>query len=171
MPGSLTNNDCHPRIRVDSKYGCAVLDANGLWRWAESNYWIIAIVMLVVGGFELVIGQRLIKPTIFILTTGAVLGAVLIFFYAIVLPTKAASWLVWLLGGIGLVLGLIAGFFLVKLIRVGVGLLGGWVGVIAALLIHEAFMHTTHQRWIFWIMLAGMGLIFAFLAFWRYKDV
>ena len=171
IPTSIQTNDCHPKIQVQSKHGCAVLDVNGLWRWAENNYWIIAIVMIVVGLFELVIGQKLIKPTIFILTAGGILGAVLVFFYAIVLPTSAASWLVWLLGGIGLVLGLIAGFFMVKLIRVGVGLLGGWVGVIAALLIHEAFMYTTHQRWIFWIMVVGMGLVFAFVAFWRYKDV
>lgn len=171
VQSSIADNECNPKIRISSKHGCAIIDVNGLWRWVEKNWWVASIAFIAIGAFQLVLGQKLIKPTIFILTTCAVLGGVLVFFYAIVLPTSTVTWLVWLLGGIGLVLGLIAGFFMTKLMRIGVGLLGGWVGVVSALLIHEAFMHAVHQRWIFWIMLVGMGLIFAVIAFWQYKKV
>ncbi len=50
-----------------------------------------------------------------------------------------------MIGGVGLILGGIAGYFLTKLVRIGIAALGAWVGVIISLLIHEAFMYAVHQ--------------------------
>ena len=144
-PASVADDDCVPKIVVSSKHGCKKLDINALWRWCEANWWILAIVLIVGGGFEWVLGQKMFKPTLFITGTLSVLTIVMFFFYAWVLPYSTASWLVWLIGAIGLILGLVAGFFLAKLAKIGIAALGAWVGVILALIIHEAFLYATHS--------------------------
>lgn len=144
-PTSVANDDCIPKVIVSSKHGCKEIDINALWRWCESNWWIIAIAMIGGGAFEWVLGQKMFKPTLFLLGTISVLAVTLFFFYAWILPYSTADWLVWLIGGIGLILGLVVGFFLAKLTRVGVAAFGAWIGVILALIIHEAFLYATHS--------------------------
>jgi len=71
--------------------------------------------MIGTGGFIWALGNKLFKPTIFIVFTLTVFFLVMLFFYALVLPITTADWTVWLIGSIGLVLGLIVGFFMSKL--------------------------------------------------------
>jgi hypothetical protein len=54
-------------------------------------------------------------------------------------------------------------------LRIGVAALGAWVGVISSLLIHEAFMYSLHQQWLFWLMIIGFGAVFGGVSFWKYK--
>lgn len=123
------------------------------------------------GAFEWVLGQKMFKPTLFILGTLSVLAITMFFFYAWILPYSTANWLVWVIGGIGLVLGLVAGFFLAKLARIGVAALGAWVGVILALIIHEAFLYATHSMVVFYLLVIGLGIVFGLIALWQYKIV
>lgn len=111
----------------------------------NTNYWIVATVMIGVGAFILTLGLKLVKPTIMIVFTFSVLGLVMLFFYAIVLPTGTKNWTVWVIGAVGLVLGLIVGFFMVKLVRVAIGVFGAWIGFVGGLLIHEAFLYHSSQ--------------------------
>jgi hypothetical protein len=67
----------------------------------------------------------------------------MLFFYAIILPVTVKDWTVWVIGAVGLVLGMIVGFFAVKLARVGIAALGAWIGFVLGLLIHSAFLYTS----------------------------
>ena len=68
----------------------------------------------------------------------------MIAFYAIFLPRNTKVWTIWVVGTVSIILGGIAGFFMVKLVRLGVAAIGAWVGIIISLLIHEAFMYALH---------------------------
>lgn len=167
----LSKDDCHPTIIIKSKQGCGVFSANALWRWCEANWWIIAIAMIAGGAFEWALGQKMFKPTLFIIGTFSVFALVMFFFYAWVLPYTTAKWTVWLIGSIGVILGLGVGFVLTKLARIGIAALGAWTGIVIGLIIHEAFMFSVHSQAVFWIMLIGCGAIFGALAFWKHKLV
>jgi hypothetical protein len=134
-------------------------------------YWVCAIAMILVGGFEWGLGQKMFKPTLFIVGTLSVLGFIMLAFYAWFLPVSSATWLVWLIGSVGLILGLIVGFFLTKMVRIGVAALAAWGGVVIALLIHEAFMYHIHSQAVFWVMICGFGAVFALTTLWKYKWV
>jgi len=125
--------------------------------------------MIGIGTFQWALGQKLFKPTLFILGTLSVLCLILFVFYALFLPTGTKSWTIWVIGSVGLLLGLILGFFLTKLVRIGVAALGAWIGVILALLIQSAFMYTIHSNWVFWTMVIGFGVVFGGVGFWQYK--
>lgn len=166
---SDNTNECNPVIDFTSKYNCNLFDTNAIWRWCESNWWIVAISMIVIGGFQWAFGQKLFKPTLFLIGTISVLGLVLFVFYAVFLPTGSKSWTIWVVGAVGLLLGLILGYFLAKLVRVGVAALGAWIGVILALLIHSAFLYSIHSQAVFLTMLIGFGIVFGGISFWKYK--
>ncbi len=125
--------------------------------------------MFLVGLFELVLGLKMFKPTLFILGTVSVLGFVMFMFYAWFLPRGSADWVVWILLVVGLGLGLVAGFFLTKVLRIGVGVAGAWAGVMLALLIHEMFLYHAKSQVVFWIIIVALGIVGFLISFWKYK--
>lgn len=104
-------------------------------------YWIVASVIIVIGAFVWSLGQKLFRPTIFMIFTFTVFFVIMFLFYALILPVTTKDWTVWIIGSVALVLGLIFGFFMSKLVRLGVGALGAWIGFVGGLLIHEAFLY------------------------------
>jgi len=126
-------------------------------------------VLVGLGGFLWTLGHKLVKPTIFSIVLLTVFSLIMIAFYAIFLPRTTKEWTIWVIGGIAVILGSIAGYFLTKLVRIGVTALGTWVGVIISLLVHEAFMYTLHQQWLFWLMVIGFGIVFGGVSYWKYK--
>jgi hypothetical protein len=90
-------------------------------------------------------------------------------FYAVFLPTGTKEWTIWVIGSVGVLLGCILGYFLMKLVRLGVCALGAWAGVIIALLLHSALLFNIHSQTLFWIMNIGFGVVFGGVAFWKFK--
>jgi len=135
----------------------------------NSYYWITAIVMIGAGVFVWALGNKLFKPTIFIVFAGTVFFLIMLFFYALILPITTKDWTVWLIGSIGLVLGLIVGFFMTKLARIAIAALGGWIGFVGGLLIHEAFLYHSSSQWLFWVICVGLAVIGFVITFWQYK--
>lgn len=142
---------------------------NALWRWCSTNWWICALAMIGVGTFQWALGQKLFKPSMFLIGVISVLGLFMFVFYAVFLPTGTKEWTIWVIGSVGLLLGLIVGYFLIKLVRLGVCALGAWGGVILALMLHSAIFYNIHSQWIFWLMTIGFGVVFGGIAFWKYK--
>lgn len=128
--------------------------------------WVVATVMIGAGGFIWALGNKLFKPTIFVVFAGTVFFLIMLFFYALILPLSTQDWTVWLIGSIGLVLGLIVGFFMTKLARIAIAALGGWIGFISGLLIHEAFLYHTGQQWLLWVICIGLAVIGFVITFW-----
>ena len=167
----VTTKGCHPVVNVISSDNCVLFDTNALWRWVEKFWWITAISMIVVGGFEATLGQKLFKPTLFIIGALTVLCLVLFIFFAWFLPVTTASWVVWVIGAIGLILGIIAGYFMAKLARIGICAIGAWCGVVIGFLVHETVLYAAEQQWLFWLMIVCLGLVFGLVAFWKYRQV
>ena len=111
------------------------------------------------------------KPTVFIVFTLTVFVLIMTFFYAIILPVSVKGWTVWVIGAVGLVLGLICGFFMMKLARVGIAALGAWIGFVIGLIIHEAFLYHSTQQWVFWTVCIGLAVIGFAVSFWKYKII
>lgn len=161
---------CSKVVDFTSIEGCG-FDLNALWRWANQYYWIVAITMILVGAFVWALGQKLFKPTIFIVFTLTIFVLVMFLFYALILPISTKDWTVWVIGTVGLLLGLIVGFFMSKLARLGVAALGAWIGFVGGLLIHEAFLFHSSQQWLFWVICVGLAVICGAISFWKYKII
>jgi len=137
----------------------------------NSYYWIVAIVMISIGAFVWSLGQKLFKPTVFIVFTLTVFTFIMVIFYAIIFPVSVQGWTVWVIGSVGLVLGLICGFFMMKLARFGIAALGAWIGFVIGLIIHEAFLYHSTQQWLFWTICIALAVIGFAISFWKYKII
>jgi hypothetical protein len=62
----------------------------------------------------------------FLIGVVSVLGLIMFVFYAVFLPTGTKEWTIWVIGSVGVLLGCILGYFLMKLVRLGVCALGAW---------------------------------------------
>ena len=136
---------CSKVIDFTSSVNYNWFSINALWRWMNSYYWIVAITMISIGAFIWALGLKPFKPTIFIVFTLSTFFVIMLFFYALILPITTKDRTVWVIGSVGLVLGLIVGFFMTKLARLGVAALGAWIGFVGGLLIHEAFLYHSNQ--------------------------
>lgn len=135
---------CEEKVRITAASNCDAFNINALWRWCDKFWWMIGLILFGLGLFQWTLGHKLVKPTIFSIILLTVFSIIMLLFYAIFLPRNTKEWTIWVIGGVGLILGGIAGYFLTKLVRIGIAALGAWVGVIISLLIHEAFMYAVH---------------------------
>ena len=170
-PKSIEANPCKPHIYFTSPSGCSIFSANGLFRWIESYFWIVAIVMIIIGGFELSYGLKLFKPTLFIIGTISVVAVILFVFYAWFLPRATAQWVTWVMLAVSTGLGLVFGFFLQKMTRIGVCALGAWGGVALGLLINTTFLYKTNSNTVFYLLVVGLAVVFGLVGLWKYKWV
>lgn len=158
-------NACRKFVDVHHKSGCKKGDLNGLWRFVESNAWIFAIVFMVVGAFSLVLGLKLIRPTLFIFGTFSTVALILFLFYVLILPNNVKEWVGWVILSVSVLLGLIVGFFASKLIRVGVFVLGVWGGIGIALILNNTVFYKINSVAVLWVMIAVFGLVLGILSF------
>lgn len=139
--GDVDMDPCHPRVKVMSAHGCSKWSLNAFWKWCDGNKYIIACVLLVIGLFNITLGKKLFRPTLFLVGLFSTVAVIFLIFYALILKDKTKPWVGWVVLGCAVVLGIIAGFMLTKLFRFGVFALGAWAGVIAALLLNNTFMY------------------------------
>jgi hypothetical protein len=139
-------------------------DLNGIWRFVESNAWIFAIVFIVIGLFNLILGRKLVRPTIAIIFCLSTIVAILFLFYVLILKKDTAKWVGWLLLAVSAILGGIVGFFASKLIRVGVFFLGLWAGAGIGLILNNMVFYKINTVAILWILMAVFGLTLGVLS-------
>lgn len=147
------STDCMQYIEMTSKHGCKVGDLNGIWRFVDDNSWIFCIVFMVVGAFYIILGRILLKPTLFIIGTMTVVAIILFLFYVLILPNNVEEWAGWVILSCATLLGLIAGFFAAKLVRIGASLLAAWAGASIALLLSNMAFYKIESVAVLWVMI------------------
>lgn len=86
----------------------------------------------VVGLVVCLFGFYLWKPTLYLFGTVGAGLPLLVFLFIFCLPEEPLYWLYWIYFGISLVVGLIVGFLIMKLEKVGVCIGGGLLGFFVA---------------------------------------
>ena len=150
---------------------CYKTSLNDLWRFCNNNKWIFAIVFMVVGVFENFLGRRLLRPTLFIIGLFTTVAVVLFLFYVLFLPTGTKDWVGWTVLAVAVVLGLVLGFFLAKLSRVGLFLLGAWGGAIIGLVLSETVLYKADSIAALWVPVVVLGLLVGVLSFKWYNHI
>ena len=163
--------DCRPTFVTTHKAGCKTGDLNGLWRFVEANSVIFGIIFLVLGLYNLVLGRKLIRPTIGLIFCLATIVVILFLFYVLLLPNAVAQWVGWLLLVISIILGGIAGFFASKLVRVGVFLIGVGAGACIGLLLNNLVFYRINHVAVLWVLMSVIGLALGVLSFFWYNYI
>ena len=119
---------CSPRIILSSKFACPVLSLHNLWRFFEKYYYMAALFMMGIGAFLLAFGGRQYKVTFFLTGTFSLAALILITLFAGVYPDDIPFWAVWINLIVATGMGAGIGFAAARWSRVGVLLIGAWIG-------------------------------------------
>jgi len=165
------SNDCNPYYSITHKSGCMVGNLKGIWRFVESNAYIFAIVFMVIGLFNLILGRKLIKPAIAIIFCLSTVVAILFLLYVLILQNDSKDWVLWLLLVVSVILGGIVGFFASKFVRVGVFFLGLWAGAGVGLLLNNIVFYKINHVAVLWVLMAVFGLTLGILSIFWYHYI
>ena len=123
------------------------------------------VIGLVIGVPVCLFGLTLYKPLFFVTGTLFTIAIILLIFYSTFMKSTTESWAVWLVLGLSLLVGLIVGFIVMKISKLGAAILAFVGGYCGALLIWNTFLYlTTNEEWLFWTFTIGIAVICAILA-------
>jgi hypothetical protein len=136
---------CITRMQVRSVNGCSIASINALWAFLNKYIGLWGAMMIVLGLILDLFGRKLFQPTIFILSTAAFVFASLLFFYSVFFNSNTKAYVGWIVLGLSTVIGGVIGFFLAKISKAGVAILGGWGGFCLGLILYSAFLYKTQS--------------------------
>ena len=163
---------CNAYIEIESSIGaCDILSNNLVWQYLAYIEPYIGVIGIV-GGFILAFyGFRLLKPTIFAAGFLACCAASMLIFYAAYANSvdELEAFYIWL--GVGAGVGLIVGYLLQKVLKVGAAFVAGWGGLALGLILNEAVMWHFEYVWVFWTTNIVCMIVAAVLAFKYFEHI
>ena len=113
LPPKITMNEgkLNVTLFIESYYACVQADFYVIYEFILKYKVIFIIILMAFGLFNCLLGKRLSKYTAFILCLVIVTVLILIL-SQYVLPSGCAEWIIWVMLGVGVALGITAGVFL-----------------------------------------------------------
>jgi len=164
--GTMTKNaDGSYSTSQTSSMACPVFTMNGLIQFIDQYKWFFGPGFIAVGIFFGFVGLGLFKVALFIVMTIAVAGVLLFICYATFLKDTTEVWVGWLMVGISVILGLVAGGLSVMLENYAAAILAGWGGFLLGVMLNETVLWLANQAWLFWVVNIVLALVFALLGY------
>ena len=162
---------CEYTTTMTSAQVCPSFDLNALWDFMDQYSYIWGVLFIVGGIFLGFFGRKLFKAAIFTVTAIIVVFAILLLFYTTFLKSTTEVWVGWLVLCCSIIIGLVAGFFVMKLERLGAALLAGWGGFLLGVMINEMVLYLAESQAVFWSVSIGCAVAAAVLSFFFYEHV
>ena len=162
---------CSYRTTLTSADVCPSFDLNALWTFLDEYSYLWGVLFIVGGIFLAFFGRKLFKGAIFMATAILTVFAILLLFYTTFLSDTTESWVGWTVLVCSILIGLVAGFFMMKLERIGAALLAGWGGFLIGLLLNEMALYKVESPALFWSVNVACAVVAAVLSFFFYEHV
>lgn len=159
------------RTTLTSADVCSTFDLNALWQFINEYTWIWCAMFVGIGVFLTFLGRKLFKATIFIIAALLTVFGILLLFYTTFLQDTTEAWVGWTVLGCSILIGLVVGFFTMKLERVGAALIAGWGGFLLGAMLCEAVLFLAGSTVVFWCVSIGCAIAAAVLSFFFYEHV
>jgi len=138
---------------------------NALIQFVDQYAWMFGTAFIIIGLFLGFLGRKLFNVAVFIVTTLGVAGLILFVFYATFLNDNTEAWVSWTVLSVSILLGLVAGFLMVKLEKIAGALLAGFGGFCLGVVLNETVVYLAGSVVLFWCINIGLAIIFAILGF------
>jgi hypothetical protein len=153
-------------VNVTSKKGCPELLLSAMWvKLAESEL-IFAIFFLAVGIGLCLFGHYLRFMTMFTVGFVTGFGSLVVILSEFVLEHDSEENVVFVLTLICVAFGILLAYLTTTVRRIGIYLLGMWVGVIMALILNNTILYKTNSSGTIWIAMLVIGTFFGILGLW-----
>lgn len=111
---ATSNGTFETLLYFESQYGCPQIEFYSFWKFINDFDWLFAIILIGVGMFECILGQKLLVATAFIGSCTAVVIIICIIFFQFILPPGPSQWIIWVILGVSIIIGIIVGAIVAK---------------------------------------------------------
>lgn len=167
----INSDICSPKIQIHSLYGCKVSGLETFEVFFNTYYWVFAILCILFGVYNILLGGKMFRVTILlfgIISTVAFVFFLLFFILEIEDMSQLLIWL-WLFSSISL--GAVIGYFMTRIIKVGVCVIGWWTGLVFAILLDSLIFNRFHMAFFLYFLIAIFVALFGLLAYKYYQYV
>ena len=112
--------------------------------------------MVILGVFYVIFGLKMFKVTIFLFAMVTVVAVFLLVSFGFIISDGAGKWIGWIILGVGVLIGVLAGWCLLKCVRIGIFLLGAWPGAVCGLLLYNLFLHYIAGSVLLWVVVGAL---------------
>ena len=152
---------------MNSKDACPRLTLGTLWTFFNKNYYIFGLLMMGLGVFLMIAGGRYYKFVMFITGQATIAGFILIVMFGQVYPTNSPMWVVWLTLIVSLGMGAGIGYATQKWARIGVLLIGTWIGGLLGAILYSLVFYLfarNNPLLALWLTIAFCAVIISVLS-------
>ena len=162
---------CNYQTTLTSKEVCPDFDLNAIWVFLDKYSYVWGALLIVGGIFLGFFGRKLFKAAIFMVSAILVVFGILLIFYTTFLKDSTQNWVGWTVLSCSILIGLVAGFFMMKLERFGAAVLAGWGGFLIGVMLNEMVLYLVQSQAVFWSVSIGCAVIAGVLSFFIYEHV
>lgn len=164
-------DQCINEITARTKESCPKVDLNAIWNFLNKYSSFIGAFIILLGIFLAFFGLKILKATMFIVAFLATLFLLFILLFQLILPTGAKDFVIWIIIGCSVILGILLGIFTVYYRKVFFGLLGGLLGYVVGTLLYTIVLKyiSSNPQAVFWVTIVVCIIIFAVLAYFLVK--
>jgi len=155
---------CGVTIQIASQSFCDVGEISALLYWVHENAWAIFTPIIAFGLFVCFFGRKLFKIVLFLTTMALTICAGMFFCYQFFLYKEHASWVGWTILVFWILIGIAAGFLMLRVLRFGIFLLAAWGGILLGQIIWTSFVYYTASPAVYWICIIVFGALVGLLA-------
>lgn len=118
--GDAKSDACHPKVEMRSLFGCKISKLETANVFFETYYWVFAIIFILFGTYNILYGGKMFRLTI--LLFGIVSTVTLVFFilFFLIEVHGLSNLMIWLCLLSSASLGAVIGYFMTRIIKVGV---------------------------------------------------
>jgi hypothetical protein len=152
---------------MTSKNVCPILSLGTLWHFFNSYYYIFGTFMILGGLWLMIFGGRFFKITMFVAGQVSVAAFILIIMFTRVYPNITPMYVVWLTLMVSFGIGAGIGYAAQKWARVGVLLIGLWIGGLFGAIIYSMLFSVFqggNPIGMLWMSIAFCGVIIGILS-------
>ena len=158
-------------VTFSSKDACPSFTSNALWDFLKDYNYLWGAVFILGGIFLCFLGRKLFGVAIFVITVFVSIFLLLLLFYTVFLSENTEDWVGWTVLACSVIIGLIIGFIMYRLQRIGAAILAGWGGFMLGLLLNETVLYKAESEILFWCVGIACGIVCALLTFVIYNHI
>lgn len=160
-----STDPCNAKVSTKTQSGCYIFSFNAIWAFLQKYSYVWGAFFIFFGLVMTFVGRKLFRPAICLTGTVATTFILLFFTYEVILNNHPPEWEGWTTLAVSILIGLLVGWFLAKVVKLGVALLAAWGGVSLGFICYSAFLYKIHSQPVFWVTIVGFGIVFAGLTF------
>lgn len=131
---SIKENECTPKVIMNSPYGCPVYGTPALWNWIDSNVYVVAAALILFGAALLQFGSKHYFVSMAMISTFGMGSILMCLLFGFVMPHSTPHWMIWVCFGFCYGAGAGLGYGAYNWPKIGVfsigSVVGGFIGTI-----------------------------------------